>query len=107
METRVSERKVIIFTAVLIILAGLVKLISYKVGIVLFYLPFLAFITYRTYYYFKLRGKQKTQLERYRLMVIVSMIITIILNIVGIQDVEFFLLVLLMIDFLMVINRKG
>jgi hypothetical protein len=107
METKISERKIIIFTAGIIVVAGLVRMLKYALGIVLFYLAFLPYILYRTNYYFKLKGKQKTQIDRYRLIILVSMIITIILNLIGIQDVEFFLLFLLMIDFLLVINKNS
>jgi len=106
MEKRISERKVIIYAAILVVIAGLIKLLSYKIGITLFYLAFSAFIVYRLNFYYKLRGNQKSQNDRYRLVVLISMIATIILNILGIQDVEFFLLFLLMVDFLLVINNK-
>jgi len=106
MEKKISERKVIIFTTGLIVFAGLVKLLSYSMGIILFYLAFLPYTIYRINYYYKLRGKSKTQIDSYRLIILISMIITIILNLLGIQDVEFLLLFLLMIDFLLVINKK-
>jgi hypothetical protein len=106
MEKKISERKVIIFTSCLVIFAGLVKLLHYVIGIVLFYLAFVLFIAYRINFYYKLRGKQKSQNEKYRLIILVSMIATILLNILGIQDVEFFLFFLLMIDFLLIINSK-
>lgn len=107
MEKRISERKVIIFTTCLVIFAGLVRLLSYAIGIILFYLAFLPFILYRINYYYKLQGKSKTQDDKYRLITLVLLIITIVLNLLGIQDVEFFLLFLLMIDFLLVINKKA
>jgi hypothetical protein len=106
MEKKISERKVLIFTAGLIIFAGLIRVLKYALGNVLFYLAFLPYIFYRSNYYYKLRGKSKTQIDKYRLVILISMIITIILNVMGIQDVEFFLLFLLMIDFLLVINNK-
>jgi hypothetical protein len=106
MEKRISERKVIIFTTSLVVVSGLIKLLSYKIGIVLFYIAFSLFIIYRINFYYKLRGNEKSQNGRYRLVVLSAMIATIILNILGIQDVEFFLLFLLMVDFLLVINNK-
>jgi hypothetical protein len=106
MEKKISERKVIIFTTCLVVLAGLVKLLHYVIGIVLFYLAFSLFIAYRINFYYNLRGKQKSQNEKFRLIILVSMMATILLNMLGIQDVEFFLLFLLMIDFLLIINNK-
>ncbi|MHC1704541.1 MAG: hypothetical protein AB9846_11585 [Tenuifilaceae bacterium] len=106
MNKRISERKVIITTAGFIVLSGLVRLISFKVGYILFYLVFIPFIIYRVHYYYVNRSKESLPVDKYRLIVLVSMIVTILLNILGIQDVEFFLLFLLMIDFLLVINNK-
>jgi hypothetical protein len=106
MDTKISERKVLIYTAILIVFAGLVRILKYSVGFVLFYLAFLPFIIYRINYYFKLKGKPKSQTDKYRLIILVTMIISILLNLVGIQDVDFLLLFLLMIDFLLVINKK-
>jgi len=107
MAIQISERKIIIFTTLLIVFAGLVRLMRYSVGIVLFYLAFVPYIIYRVSYYRKLKGKEKSQHDRYRFAVLVAIILTILLNLIGIQDVEFFLLFLLMIDFLIVINKKA
>lgn len=107
MEKKVSERKILIYTTGLIVFAGLIRIVKYPIGIVLFYLAFLPFIIYRINYYYKLKGKQKTQVDKYRLITLVSIILTILLNLIGIQDVEFLLLFLLMVDFLIVINNKS
>jgi len=107
MEKKISERKVLIFTTVLIVFTGLVRIFNYPVGFVLFYLAFLPYIIYRTKYYYRLRGKSKMQIDRYRLIILTTIIITILLNLIGIQDVEFFLIFLLMIDFLLVINKNA
>lgn len=106
MEKKISERKVLIFTAALIVFTGLVRILNYPVGFVLFYLAFLPYIVYRIKYYYRLKGKDKAQIDRYRLIILVTIIITILLNLIGIQDVEFFLIFLLMIDFLLVINKN-
>ena len=107
MEKKISERKVLIFTTALIIFTGLIRIFNYPLGFVLFYLAFLPYIIYRFKYYYKLRGKSKEQIDSYRLIILVTIIITILLNLIGIQDVEFFLLFLLMIDFLLVINKAN
>ncbi len=107
MEKKISERKVLIFTAVLIVFTGLIRIFNYPVGFVLFYLAFFPYIFYRFKYYYKLRGKSKEQIDRYRFIILVTIIVTILLNLIGIQDVEFFLLFLIMIDFLLVINKTS
>lgn len=106
MERKISERKVLIFTGAFILIAGLIRLVKYPLGFVLFYLAFLPYILYRLNYYKKLRGKDKSQTDGYRLIILITMIASIILNLLGLQDVEFFLVFLLMIDFLLVINKK-
>ena len=106
MEKKISERKIILYTSALILFAGLVRMLNYSIGFVFFYLAFLPFIFYRVNYYYKLQGKPKNQHDKYRLIILVTIIITILLNLMGVQDVEFFLLFMLMIDFLLVINRK-
>jgi len=107
MEKKISERKVLIFTMALIIFTGLVRIFNYPVGFVLFYLAFLPYIIYRLQYYYKLKGISKIKIDRYRLIILITIIITIVLNLIGVQDVEFFLLFLLMIDFLLVINKSN
>lgn len=106
MEKKISERKVLIFTAILIVFTGLVRVFNYPVGFVLFYIAFLPYILYRSNYYYQLKGKTKGQVDKYRFIILITIVITILLNLFGIQDVEFILLFLLMIDFLLVINKQ-
>ncbi|HCT31040.1 MAG TPA: hypothetical protein DIW31_09975 [Bacteroidales bacterium] len=106
MERKISERKVLIFTTALIVIAGLIRVVKYPLGFVLFYLAFLPYVLYRLNYYKNLRGKAKQQIDGYRFVILITIIVSIILNLIGLQDVEFFLLFLLMIDFLLVINKK-
>lgn len=106
MKRKISERKVLIFTALLILVAGLVRVVKYPLGFVLFYLAFLPYIFYRLNYYKNLKGQPKSQIDNYRFIILITIIVSIILNLIGLQDVEFFLLFLLMIDFLLVINKR-
>ncbi|MFO8022119.1 MAG: hypothetical protein R6U65_06610 [Perlabentimonas sp.] len=105
-KKKVSERKVILYTAGLVVLTGVVRLIAYSVGTVLFYLAFAPFLIYRLVSAVKNRKKQKDTIYYYRFLVLSVMIITIVLNIAGWQDADFFLIFLLMVDYLLVINRK-
>lgn len=103
---KISERKVLLYTIFFLVFAGLVRLNNYGVGIVLFYLGFVPFLFYRINYYLKHRSKPKEKVDRYRFYVLIGLIITIVLNILGWQEADFFLLFLLMVDFLLVINKK-
>ncbi|HPX06824.1 MAG TPA: hypothetical protein PLC17_12870 [Tenuifilaceae bacterium] len=103
---KISERKVLLYTILFLVFAGLVRLANYRVGIVLFYLGFVPFLFYRINYYLTHRSKPKEKVDKYRLYLLVGLVITIVLNILGWQEADFFLLFLLMVDFLLVINKK-
>ncbi|MFP4556625.1 MAG: hypothetical protein ACLFNU_07125 [Bacteroidales bacterium] len=105
-KKKISERKVILYTASFVVLAGIVRFIAYSFGTVLFYLAFAPFLIYRIVSSVKNREKQKDTIYFYRVIVLSVMIVTIALNIAGWQEADFFLIFLLMIDYLLVINRK-
>ncbi|MGD9978761.1 MAG: hypothetical protein AB7S54_12605 [Bacteroidales bacterium] len=102
---RISERKLILFTVGLLIVAGIVRLISYKVGVVFFYLSFVPFIYHRVSIYLKYR-KSLTAIDRYRRITLILMLVTIAMNLIGWQDIEFFLLFILAVDYLIIVNSK-
>lgn len=104
---RISDRKLIIFTAGLLVFSGLIKLMSYTAGLMLFYLSFLPYIFYRASHYLKSGGRKRDQIETYRMYILIVMVVSIFLNIIGWQSADFFLLFLLMLDLLLVINRPG
>ncbi len=105
-KKKISERKVIEFTAGLVVLTGLVRLVAYVAGTVLFYLAFAPFLVFRLVSTFQQRKNKRSSVYFYRVIVMVVMIITIVLNAVGWQDADFFLMFLLMVDYLLVINRR-
>ena len=106
-KTNISERKVILYTAGLVVFTGLIRLFAYSTGTILFYLAFAPFITYRLISIFENRKKINTPPIHFsRVVVLVIMIITIVLNAAGWQEADFFLIFLLMVDYLLVINKK-
>lgn len=101
---RLSERKLILLTVGLLIVAGLVRLGFYRLGGWLFYLAFVPFVLHRfRYYYINWNNLQKV--DRYRLYTLGFILLNIILNLLGFQDVEFVLLFVLAIDYLIVIQN--
>ncbi|MCB8964121.1 MAG: hypothetical protein H6536_03650 [Bacteroidales bacterium] len=104
-EKRFSERKLVLFTVGLLIVAGIIRLISYRVGVVFFYLAFVPFLYHRLMFYIKHKG-ELTSIDRYRRVTLIAMLATIGLNIIGLQDIEFFLLFMLAIDYLIIVNTK-
>jgi len=103
---RFSERKLILFTVVLMIAAGLVRLVSYKVGVVLFYLSFLPFIIHRLNFYHNHRGKL-TDVDRRRRVTLALLLLMMLLNMVGWQNVEFILIIILAVDYMLINNRRS
>ncbi|QKG80208.1 hypothetical protein [Tenuifilum thalassicum] len=103
-KNKFSERKLILFTLGIIILSGIVRLISYSVGVWMFYLSFSPFIFYRLIYYLRNRGKlsKSDKYRRYTMMVIM---LTIVLKVLGFQDGEFILLFVLGIDYLIIVQN--
>ncbi len=104
-ERKFSERKLILFTVGLLIFAGIVRLMSYRIGVVFFYLAFVPFLYHRIKFYYRNRVNL-TQVDRYRKITLIVMLGTICLNIIGLQDIEFFLLFILAIDYLIIVNTK-
>ncbi len=105
-EKKFSERKLILFTVGLLIVAGLIRLINYKVGLVFFYLAFIPFVYHRVRFY--LRNKTNlSNVDKYRKITLIIMLVTIVMNIIGLQDIEFFLLFILAIDYLIIVNTKS
>lgn len=102
---KISDRKLIFLTVALLIVAGLIRLISYKAGYILFYLAFMPFLFHRVVFYIK-RGRNLSKLNVYRRTILILMVFTIVMNMMGIQDIEFFLLILLAIDYLLISNFK-
>lgn len=105
-QKRISERKIILFTGGLLIFAGLVRLIHYPVGIVLFYLSFAPYYLVRIKSVRNQMGIEKTPTEKLRILILVCMLIAIAMNITGWQEANFLLIFLLMIDFLLVTKQK-
>lgn len=98
---RISERKLILFTVALLIVSGIARLISYKVGVWLFYLSFLPIVLHRVNFY--LRNHKNLlyvdSIRRYTLGILLGMVV---LNFIGFQNVEFVLLLILAIDYIIV-----
>lgn len=105
-KRKISERKVILYTAGLILFAGIVRYLAYSVGSVMFYLAFLPFLLYRFISILKQRKNTAAPIDFYRTLVLIFMLITIVFNVAGWQDADFVLLFLLMVDFLLVINGR-
>ncbi|HOP04191.1 MAG TPA: hypothetical protein PL017_07270 [Tenuifilaceae bacterium] len=103
---KLSERRVILLTVSLIVLSGILSQFNYTIGIVLFYVSFAPYLTYRVIRILKKRWGNFNRVDKYRFVVLIVMIVSLTFNILGWQEADFFLLFLLMVDFLLVYNKK-
>lgn len=104
-EKKISERKLIFLTVILLVIAGLIRLISYRAGYALFYLAFIPYFYLRLKFYIK-RRKNLSKLDVFRRTILILMVFTILMNMLGMQNIEFLLLLLLAIDYLLLSNYK-
>ena len=105
-ERKISERKVIVFTAGLVVFSGIMRFVSHSLGLVFFYIAFVPFLSYRVITIAKNWKQERTTLENYRNIVFIVMVLSILMNLFGWQEADFFLLFLLMVDYLLVINKR-
>lgn len=96
---RISERQYILLTVGLLIVAGLVRLASYRVGYVLFYLALVPFLLHRIRHHV-LHRKKSTKVDAYRRITLYLMLFSLLLNLLGFQRGDFLLLLLLGADYL-------
>ena len=105
-KKRISERKVILFTAAFLILSGLFRLFAYSFGVFLFYFAFAPYLLFRLVTIIRRRKEESDSTAFYRIIVLFVMIASIVLNIVGWQEADFFLIFLLMVDYLLMVNKR-
>lgn len=102
---KISERKLILLTVGCLVIAGLVRLANYMVGTVFFYLAFCPYIYHRLkFYIINRRGISKLDVNRRTILII--MVFIIVMNAIGLQNIEFLLLLLLGLDFLLLSNHR-
>lgn len=106
LKIKFTERTIILYTAVLVLLAGVVRYFFHYVGGIIFYFAFAPYLVYRVYTIFRYRKQPTTQLGVYRVLVLVFMAITIVFNALGWQKADFLLVFLLMVDYLLVMNGR-
>ncbi|MBQ9469475.1 MAG: hypothetical protein IJU72_00820 [Bacteroidales bacterium] len=103
---RISERQLILLTVGLLIVAGLVRLASYRVGSVLFYLALVPFLLHRIRHHV-LGRKKPSKADAYRRITLCLMLFSLLLNLLGFQRGDFLLLLLLGADYLILSYHGG
>jgi len=98
------EKPIIYFTAIAIIVSGFLRLLEFAYSDYVFDLALLPYIIVRGAYYVNIfirKNKLFTANERYRLYVYIAIFITILLSVLDFFSADFFVIFLIMVDFLL------
>jgi hypothetical protein len=101
-----DDRKLLYLTATLVILGGMVRIVNHSVSVWLLNGAFIPYFVMRFLFYFKNRQRSWTIIERYRFVILAVLFSVVVLNFFASYRIEFLLLILLMIDYLFVVNRQ-
>lgn len=98
----------IYLTAALVAVAGLLHLVSYGVGKVMLFLAFGPYLYVQTRHFLALKRKKiRLQgLEKKRFYILITLWISMTFTVIDLYPVKFFLLVLVMLDYLMVVQSE-
>jgi hypothetical protein len=101
-----DDRKLLYLTAALVILGGMVRIANHSLSVWLLNGAFIPYFAMRFMFYFKNRQRSWTIIERYRFAILAVLSSVVVLNFFASYRIEFLLLILLMIDYLFVVNRQ-
>ncbi|MDR3133857.1 MAG: hypothetical protein LBU42_07520 [Prevotellaceae bacterium] len=101
-----DDRKLLYLTAGLVVFGGIVRIVNHPLSVWLLNAAFIPYFIMRFIFYFKNRQRTWTAIERYRLSIFAVLFIIVVLNFFASYRIEFLLLILLMIDYLFVVNRE-
>ena len=101
-----DDRKLLYLTAALVILGGMVRIVNHPLSVWLLNGAFIPYFVMRIAFYFNNRPRRWTVIERYRFAILAVLFSVVILNFFTSYRIEFLLLILLMIDYLFVVNRQ-
>jgi chromate transport protein ChrA len=103
------EIPVIYFTASAIILSGFLRLADFAYSDYIFSFALLPYVATRGLYYiavWRKRDKKQNTNEKNRLYVYIAVFITILLSMLNFFSADFFVIFLIMVDFLLLQNRE-
>jgi hypothetical protein len=101
-----DDRKLLYLTAALVILGGMVRIVNHPVSVWLLNGAFIPYFVMRFLFYFKNHQRPWTLIEKYRFTILAVLSGIVVLNFFAAYRIEFLLLILLMIDYLFVVNRQ-
>jgi hypothetical protein len=93
-------------TAALVILGGMVRIVNHPLSVWLLNGAFIPYFVVRFTFYVKNRPRRWTVIERYRFTILAVLFGVVVLNFFASYRIEFLLLILLMVDYLFVVNKQ-
>ncbi|MDR1406397.1 MAG: hypothetical protein LBI89_04255 [Prevotellaceae bacterium] len=101
-----DDRKLLYLTAALVIFGGMVRILNHRLSVWLLNSAFIPYFVMRFLFYFKNRRRRWMQVEKHRSIILAVLSGIVILNFFTAYRIEFLLLILLMIDYLFVVNER-
>jgi hypothetical protein len=101
-----DDKKLLYLTAALVILGGMVRIGNHLLSVWILNGAFIPYFVMRFIFYFKNRQRRWALLEKYRFTILAVLFGIVVLNFFAAYRIEFLLLILLMIDYLFVVNRQ-
>jgi len=95
-------------TAALIAVAGLFHLVNYGVGTVMLFLAFIPYLYVQTRHFWTLKKKKVKfeGVEKKRFYLLIALWISMGFTVINLYPVEFFMLFLIMLDYLLVVQSE-
>jgi hypothetical protein len=99
-----DDKELLYFTAALVVLCGLVRPFHYPTSVWMLNIGLLPYLFIRVAHYVRLFKHTWIDYDKQRFALLVTLILTLLMNIFTVFKAEFFVLILLMLDYLMVVN---
>jgi|GEM_PF-1576483 hypothetical protein len=98
----------IYLTAGLIAIAALFHLVNYRIGRVMLFIAFVPYLFVQTRYFWRLKQKTKLVqgLAKKRYYILIALWISMIFTVIDLYPVKFFMLLLIMLDYLLLVQSE-
>ena len=101
-----SDKQLIYLTAGLVILGGLIRLFNYKISTYVLNVAFIPYLFMWGGYYVTRRKVKWNTVSKQRFVLLLVLVVLILLNSFTMFKTEFLMFFILLIDYLLVINKR-
>ena len=102
-----SDKQLIYLTAGLVILGGLIRLFDYKISTYVLNIAFIPYLFMRGGYYVTRRKVKWNTVSKQHFVLLLVLVVLILLNSFTIFKTEFLMFFILLLDYLLVINKRA